>query len=111
MHLKRPFDQSQERGLLTSPRLDWSKGIPGVGFRAWAPLRLSARTRAHAALSATRSQKHGASESLGPARQALVLEGHRVTQRALPLLSALDGVPGVATLPVYWTVREDGGAT
>jgi len=47
----------------------------------------------------------------GPRGQALVLEGHRVTQRALPLLSALDGVPGVATLPVYWTVREDGGAT
>jgi hypothetical protein len=34
----------------------------------------------------------------GPRGQALVLEGHRVTQRALPLLSALDGVPGVATL-------------
>ena len=35
----------------------------------------------------------------GPRGQALVLEGHRVTQRALPLLSALDGVPGVATPP------------
>jgi hypothetical protein len=51
-HLKRLFDQSQERGLLTSLKT-------GVGFRAGVPLRLSARTRAHAALSATRSQAWG----------------------------------------------------
>jgi hypothetical protein len=51
-HLKRPFDQSQERGLLTSLKT-------GVRFRAGVPLRLSARTRAHAALSATRSQAWG----------------------------------------------------